>query len=197
MLEHLFGSKTRVKLLQILFRHPERILYVRELARLVNVQMNAVRRELANLETIGIIVQVEAKNASEGTGTERSKYYKLNQACLMYHELKALLVKSQILEEQELVHRIKEKSGQIDLLLLTGVFTNIDDSGTDMLLVGNIKTGTLEKIIKEYEANSSTSIRYTVMDKKEFVERREIGDKFLYHVLESKHVMVVDNYQIG
>ncbi len=197
MLEHLFGSKTRVKLLQILFRYPERALYVRELARLAETQLNAVRREIANLELIGILARVETKSSVENTGTERSKYYKLNQACLMCPELKALLVKTQVLEEQEFINRIKEKGGELDLLLLTGIFTSVADVGTDILLVGKIKSSTVDRLIKEYEDNSSLSVRYTIMDKKEFDERREIGDKFLYNVLESKHVMIVDNYQLG
>ncbi|MDO8509770.1 MAG: ArsR family transcriptional regulator, partial [bacterium] len=71
MLEHLFGSTTRVKLLQIFFSSPDRAYFMRELARLVEVQLNAIRRELANLEKLGIIaLALPGTSKIEGTGTE-------------------------------------------------------------------------------------------------------------------------------
>ena len=79
MLEQLFGSKSRVKLLHIFFQSPDRAYYVRELARLAESQLNAIRRELANLEQVGLIMPVAIENVDvqEGVGTGRSKYYKL------------------------------------------------------------------------------------------------------------------------
>ena len=54
-LEKLFGSKTRTKLLSLFFGNPERSYYVREMTRVIDEQINSVRRELLNLESIGII----------------------------------------------------------------------------------------------------------------------------------------------
>src|SRR3989338_6876526 len=98
MLEQLFGSKTRVKLLHVFFHSPERPFYVRELARLAESQLNAVRRELSNLEKVGLImpVAIDKVEVPEGVGTGRSKYYKLDQACLLYPEMKSLLFKAQM-----------------------------------------------------------------------------------------------------
>jgi predicted transcriptional regulator len=55
MIEQLFGSKTRVKLLQLFMSNPNRSFYVREITRKIDEQINSVRRELANLLSIGII----------------------------------------------------------------------------------------------------------------------------------------------
>ena len=55
MIEQLFGSKTRVKLLYLFFGNPNRPFYVREITRKVDEQINSVRRELSNLLSIGII----------------------------------------------------------------------------------------------------------------------------------------------
>ena len=79
-------------------------------------------------------------------------------------------------------------------MLLTGFFTQAD-VGTDMLLVGEIKPVPLAKAIRDFEKFLNRPIRYTVMDEKEFLERREIGDKFLYSIFESKHVL--SNDEIG
>ena len=55
MLEQLFGSRTRVKLLRLFLLNPEDKYYVREITRLVSEQINSVRRELSNLESLDLI----------------------------------------------------------------------------------------------------------------------------------------------
>src|SRR3954467_13031724 len=70
MFEQLFGSKTRVKLLQLFYSNPNRAFYVREITRKVDEQINSVRRELANLLSIGLIT-------SESTNNRL--YYEVNQ----------------------------------------------------------------------------------------------------------------------
>ena len=70
MIEQLFGSKTRVKLLNLFYSNPNRSFYVREITRKIDEQINSVRRELANLLSIGII--------SSDTNNNRL-YYEVNQ----------------------------------------------------------------------------------------------------------------------
>ena len=194
MLEQLFGSKTRVKLLHIFFQSPERPFYVRELARLAESQLNAIRRELANLEQVGLIapIAIDQVEVPEGVGTGRSKYYKLDQACLLYVEIKSLLFKAQILYERELIDLLKAKAGKIKVMLFTGCFTDAKDAETDILLVGEIRPLLVSKLISDFEKKLGKVLRYTVMTKKEFNDRREIGDKFLYSIFEGKHIAVID-----
>lgn len=49
-IEKLFGSKTRAKLLRLFFSDMNKSYYVREITRLIEEQINSVRRELINLE---------------------------------------------------------------------------------------------------------------------------------------------------
>nr|QNO52415.1 hypothetical protein IAKEDICC_00037 [Methanosarcinales archaeon ANME-1 ERB6] len=55
MLQKLFTSKTRVKLLTLFMMNPKREMYVREIARNTEENLNTIRRELANLEGIGLL----------------------------------------------------------------------------------------------------------------------------------------------
>jgi hypothetical protein len=41
------------------------------------------------------------------------------------------------------------------------------------------------------------TIRYTIMDEKEFNDRRQVGDRFLFSLFEAKHLMMVDSYGIN
>ncbi len=198
MLEHFFGSKTRVKLLKTFFRSPDRTFYVRELARLIETQLNAVRREIANLEKVGLLIHVTSdKISAKDLGTERSKFYQLNTNAMLYTELKALLMKAELMQEQLLVDEIRMKAGQLKLFLLTGQFTHESEVDTDIVLVGTVKPLVMAKIIEQYEGDLGKSIRYTVMDEQEFRDRRHIGDRFLYSIFEAKHIMLVNEFNVS
>lgn len=199
MLEHFFGSKTRLRLLKIFFRSPEQSFYGRELARLTEMQLNSVRREMINLEKMSLIEAVPFAEVSthEAVGTRRSKYYRLNSNSLLYPELKALLLKAEIGEERHLVEMLKSKAGDVKLLLLTGIFLQEKEVNTDLLIVGKIKPLTVARLIKDYENELGKVVRYTILDEREFRDRREIGDKFLYSLFEAKHLSVVDEFHLN
>ena len=55
MIDALFGSKTRVKLMHLFLNNPGKSFYVREITRLIDEQINSVRRELANMLEVGVI----------------------------------------------------------------------------------------------------------------------------------------------
>jgi len=194
MLEHLFGSKTRIKLLQLLLNNPEKNFFVRELSRAIGVQLNAVRREIQNLEKIGLIVQVEP-NADNYESGERCKYYKLKTDSLLYPEFKELMTKVSVIEEREFVEQLKKRAGKIKFMLLTGFFTGEKKADSDLLIVGDIKPASVSKIIRDFEKSINRELRYTIMGEKEYKDRREIGDKFIYNLLETKHYIPVDEYR--
>lgn len=194
MLEHLFGSKTRIKLLQLLLAYPDRSFYVRELARMIGVQLNAVRREIVNLEKVGLIGPAKA-SSDDYNQTDRCKYYRLLTDSLLYPELKELLTKVSIIEEREFVEELKRRAGKIQYLLLTGYFTEDKKAESDLLIVGEIKHAVVAKIVHEFEKSISRELRYTIMGEQEYRDRREVGDKFLYGLLEAKHVVAADEYQ--
>jgi len=80
----LFSSRTRVKLLGLFLLHPEREIHVREICRVTGLNINAVRRELANLEDLGLLRSRRAGNA---------RFYTVNLTCPIYPELTGILLK--------------------------------------------------------------------------------------------------------
>lgn len=195
MLEHLFGSKTRVKLLRIFFRDGTKRFYVRELTRLLDVQINAIRRELAHLTNAGIISAITDDSLSafsEDPHETKRKYYRLNEDSVLYPELRALLMKSHMLGEQSLVAEFAA-TGAVQYLLFTGIFTNTKETPIDILLVGDIADRTVAKIVNEFEHEHGTAVRYTVLTAREFQERRQLMDRFLYSVLDAPHEIPLDN----
>ncbi|MBU0596838.1 helix-turn-helix domain-containing protein [Patescibacteria group bacterium] len=193
MIEHLFGSKTRAGVLRTFFRQPDKAFYVRELARLLEVQINAIRRELEILLQLGLIKETEVVNESKKAGEGLRKYFILDNQALIFGELQALLIKSQLMDEKELASALVDKAGKMDLFLLTGKFTADKRAPSDILLVGNLKEKSVDNLIKKYEKKFGFPIRYTIMNRKEFMERREMMDRFLFSMFEADNIKVVDH----
>jgi hypothetical protein len=196
MIEHLFGSNTRFRLLRFFLQHPENAYFVRELTRSLDVQINAIRREINILLKIGIIKEIQKTRSELNDGKSGStlrKYYAIDPTCVYFSELTAMFIKDQTVDEQEFLKEVQQFAGIVDLFLLTGRFTNDFDSTSDMLLVGNIKPRVLEKLIKKHEKDYGFEIRYTIMSKEEYIERKYVMDKFLFSLFEGKHVVIIDN----
>ncbi|MBD3360044.1 MAG: hypothetical protein GF365_05060 [Candidatus Buchananbacteria bacterium] len=189
MLEQLFGSQTRVKLLQLFLNNPEDKYYVRELTRVLNSQINAVRRELQNLETMEIIrvVTDEDDNAQKS----RQKFYQSNVKFILYPELKSIIQKSQFLLNKKFANSLK-KAGKLYYLALTGFFVGDKDAPIDILVVGRFKKKSVERILKNFEKNFRREINYTILDKEEFDYRRSVADRFLYSILDSEKIVMID-----
>ena len=193
MLEHLFGSKTRLKLLRLFFREPEKPFFVRELTRAIDVQINAVRREIELLVSAGLVEEADIQSStSRDPSAGLRKYYRLNRSSLLYPEIQSLLLKAKILEDQSVFQEIQEKGGQIDLFLLSGVFTGDKRSPTDILMVGNLKERTILNCIANYEKDHGGTLKFTFMTAEEFHDRRQIMDKFLFSIFEAENIKVVN-----
>lgn len=194
MIDQLFGSKTRVKLLQLFYSNPNRSFYVREITRKIDEQINSVRRELSNLLSIGII--------SSDTNNNRL-YYEVNQSFEYYEPLRAIFggvsektpstakVPTSTAQAQDFKHL-----GNVDLVVYTGQFTRDESSGIDILMVGDINHTQLAKYIEELESKESKELRYAVMAPEEFKYRRQVNDRFLSMVLDSKKQVLVDKHGI-
>ncbi len=197
MVEQLFGSKTRVKLLQLFYSNPNRSFYVREITRKIDEQINSVRRELANLLNVGIIVSDTTNNRL---------YYEVNQEFEFYKPLKEIFGHSadgakapkkaksgtQAAADQDRTKAL----GNLDVLLLTGQFTRDERSGVDFLAVGDINQNALQKYVAELEASEGKEVRFVSMPLKEFAYRRQINDRFITNVLESKKQILIDKNSI-
>jgi hypothetical protein len=61
-----------------------------------------------------------------------------------------------------------------------------------MLLVGNIKVDLIDEVLRDFEKFLDQPIRYTVMNDKEFTDRKDLGDVFLYSILDERHIKVVN-----
>lgn len=191
MIDQLFGSKTRVKLLQLFYSNPNRSFYVREITRKIDEQINSVRRELSNLLSIGII--------SSDTNNNRL-YYEVNQSFEYYEPLRQIFgggIKAAGAAQADVVSdelQDLKQLGNVELVIYSGQFTRDESSGVDILFVGDINQTQLSKYVEELEAKESKELRYAVMAPQEFAYRQKVNDRFLTLLLSSKKQIVLDRH---
>lgn len=192
MIEQLFGSKTRVKLLRLFYGNPNRSFYVREITRKIDEQINSVRRELANLLSIGII---------SSDNTNNRLYYEVSQNYEFYQPLSMMFgadqaVSNEPTKTKSVRHDPIKELGNVELAIYTGQFTRDETSGVDVLIVGDVNQAKLSKLIAELEAAENKELRYTLMPISEFEYRRQIKDRFIMNVLVSKKQVLVDKNKV-
>ncbi|MCR4280087.1 MAG: winged helix-turn-helix domain-containing protein [Candidatus Komeilibacteria bacterium] len=182
MLEQLFSSRTREKLLKLFLFNPEKRYYVREITRLVDERLNSVRRELANLDKFNLI---------KSEDYDRRKYYYLNKKFVLLTELTNLFVKARLLWEQRIMTAAEKYEG-LKYLSLLGFFVNDEQAKTDLLLIGRLTQKDLNAFIREIEKITMQPVRYTHFTTLEYNNRQSLTDKFLYDLLERKAIILLD-----
>jgi hypothetical protein len=215
VIEQLFGSKTRVKLLQLFYTNPNRAFYVREITRKIDEQINSVRRELANLLSIGIITS-DANN--------NRLYYEVSQTYQHYPPLAQIFggtpaaapaassgkkqssktastapakdkPTADVTPEHPLA-KLARATGKVSLVILTGQFTRDELSGVDVLIVGDLNQSKIGKFITELEQSEGKELRYTTMTLSDFKYRVQIHDRFVANVLEAKKQVIINNQEL-
>ena len=185
-LDKLFGSKTRVKLLTLLLANPERTYFVREITRRLDERINSIRRELANLEAIGLVTSQSKR---------RKRFYAVNLDCPIYPELRALVLKVGVAPEERIIKQMADL-GDIHLGVLTGVFTKYENAPTDMLLVGEADKKKLKIFVEALENEIEDEINYTVLSLDEFNYRQEMTDRFLMNLFNHDYMIVLDKVHL-
>lgn len=197
MIDKLFGSKTRVKLLHLFMNHPGQSFYVREITRLIDEQINSVRRELSNMLEVGIITSDNSDN---------KLYYQVNQRYEFYTALRAIFAGAPVTAEQvgptnsdgvnEQHVAIINEIPALRLALFSGVLVKGSMSPVDVLLVGNVSAPKVKSAMAMIEKLEGREINYTVLPYDEFYYRLSVRDKFITEVLAGKHSVAVDKDNI-
>lgn len=193
MIEQLFGSKTRVKLLYLFYGNPNRPFYVREITRKVDEQINSVRRELSNLLSIGIIVSDEANN---------KLYYEVNQKYDFYSPLLSIFGSAPASGEasedsigatlESASSRYWAPAGNPELVVYTGVFTRDETVGVDIVIVGQVNKVAVTKLVQALEKQEGKELRFTIMETDSAEYRQQINDRFWSELVRAKKQIILD-----
>jgi len=183
MLEALIPSKTRIKLLTLFLLNPESEYYIREIVRMTGENINGVRRELANLESFGLLA---------GKRRGNQQYFSVNRDFFLYNELQQIVLKTEgvariILENLSPAQRI-------ECMFVYGSFaagTAGGKSDIDLFIVGDVDERSLIPLVHTSERAINREINYTLINSSEFKRRREAGDPFVKNVLDERKIMII------
>ena len=189
----LFGSKTRVKLLNLFFNSPDQKFYVREISRTIDEQVNSVRRELTNLESVGVV-----KNSTE----DRKIYYQANQRFKYYLPLRVIFagvkigdgisVDKKTSDIDKWQSELSDIQKEVELLVLFGVLADDPKSNIDMLLVGDNYGHKLSEWASNIENKEGRELNYMILSMEDFYYRYTTQDTFIKGLFESSHKVIFD-----
>ena len=182
-LQQLFISKVRIKVLKYFLFNPDTPIHLRGAVRELKEEINAVRREIARLEEIKLLIYESRGNR---------KYYSINpdhpfitDFLGMFH--KCFGIGGMIVE-------FVEKLGEVQFAILTSSFTTrkkIAGLNVDLVLIGQINLDYLGKLVEDAEKKLGREINYTVLKGSEFILRKKRRDAFIIELLMDDKILLV------
>ncbi len=183
ILESLFGSKSRSRILRFFVLNPGKEITIKELKERMRIDGRRIRADINMLLRIGFLKQ---------TTRQKVKYYMLDESFPYYVELRNLFIKANTYPQCKELKKINE-AGRVKLILVSGIFLNYDKSRLDILIVCDDMSRTkLAKAIEAIEAEVGKEVRYMAMSTDELMYRLDMMDRFLIEVLSSPHDIIVN-----
>lgn len=190
-LEKLFGSKTRAKLLNLFFENTGKSYYVREITRVIDEQINSVRRELLNLDSIGIIKNETFDNKVYYSANMKHPY---SHALAQMFSAKNVDVTNREVRTNSWDEYIKPVKNYLRGLIVTNRLPG--QEGVDLLIVGNDKTKKLTRWAEIVERKLGKPINYVIMGIDDYAYRKSVRDRFLFEVMEMEITEIYDPEKI-
>lgn len=188
-IEKLFGSKTRAKLLDLFFSDTSKSYYVREITRVIGEQINSVRRELINLENIGIVKSETYDNKVYYSADMKGPYAHAFQEIFSPRKIQTASSGASAVE----VHRVLRRNNDWDEMIkpvvkyLSGLIVvnrYPGQDGIDMLIVGDDRTKKLTRWAEVVERRQGRPMNYVIMDCEDYLYRKSVRDRFINDILE-------------
>ena len=193
MIDSLFGSKTRVKLLHLFLNNPEKSFYVREITRMIDEQINSVRRELANMVSVGIVQQDAIDNKLYYSVNEDYPYIKPLAAIFSDKNTEGGMGAASSVSWKDSLGRMRS----LRLAIISGKLVVGSSSAVDLLLVGDdMSAVTIKNLVKKIEKDRKIEINYAVISYDDFYYRMSVKDRFIMDIVRNKHSVLVDTENI-
>lgn len=177
-------SKVRVEILNLFFSKWDEMYHVRGIVRETKEEINAVRRELQNLESVGIL-----KKEPRGNRV----YYYLRPDYPLYNDLLSVVSKVTGLGGTLIANR--NKIGKIASIMFSGRFVRGKprkrEDDVEILVVGEVVLPELASLVRVEESKRGKEINYTVMSREELDFRKKRRDPFLLGILSGSRTMII------
>jgi len=182
MIELLFKSKIRKKVLRLLYLNQDKEYYVNEIARLLNVSVGSLHKELMKLLKNGVLQVKEIGNL---------KLYSLNKNYHFFQELKEILKKSVGIEEQLKVDLNRLEGVKCAFIYGSWASNQVDEhSDIDLFIIGTPDQDKLLEVVSKIEDEIQREISYTIFPEEEFKRKVKEGTPFIESLLTNPKVFL-------
>lgn len=200
----LLGSVLRVKMMRLFLFNPGRPFDIEYMRSKTNVKVKHIEKEISFFKKLGLIKTKKVmKNVVFKKGKKviekrkKVSMWVLDQSFKYTEALTEFLVNTHSLENKTIVRRL-EKAGRIKAVIVAGVFMGDAESRIDLFVVGdNVKTGSIDRIVRGIESDIGKDIRYAVLSGPDFSYRVNMNDKLVRDVLDFPHTILVDKIGIS
>lgn len=195
-IDALFGSKTRVKLLHLFMSNPDKSFYVREITRLIDEQINSVRRELSNMLNVGVVANDTVDN---------KLYYRVDKSYEFFEPFRDIFAPqakpasgksskatSDTGETPSWQVHLTDLKG-VRVAIAAGILVEGSASHVDLCVAGNVSPVKFKQVVASIERAEGREINYSLMSYDEFYYRISVRDRFIMEILAGKHRVLVDN----
>ena len=186
-LNQLFGSKSRTKLLEKYFiehatGNGKTGFFIRELCRDLDEQINAVRRELINLESIGLL---------KSRDQDKKKYYYLDKNCVIFRELLDIFMKTY--DPIEPIEQFFKGRKSVGLITVSGRIRDLlsepSNQIVDIFIIGDVDRIEFNNFLER--VFFGRKIKYAIMSEADFLDRLEFNDKLVLSILGQKNTLFI------
>lgn len=180
---NLTKSKLRAQILLLFFSHPEKEYYLRELERKLGKPVAYIRRELINLEKMGLFV-------SETRGKER--YFRLNSKYPLYEEVKKIIDKT-IGTEGSLRNTLR-KLKNIHTAFIFGSYAEREVdllSDIDLMIIGKPNEDILLSEINKLEEELAREINYHIYSLTDWKKKIKEKNSFIKNILRKPKIFLI------
>jgi uncharacterized protein len=182
MLKKLFISKVRVSILKTYLTDFKASFHIRELVRELDEEINAVRRELMNLEEAGIL-----RSKKDGN----KLVYTINPKCPVLQELRALFFKQSPIGKN--LTKLAQEIEGIQVILLTESYINQkyeNKTDVDLLFIGDMRVRDLSIAVSELEKEMERDIRFSAIKEEDYHFARKKKEPFLMNIIEKDKIIM-------
>lgn len=182
MLELLFSSSARVKILTLFLSNPESRFYQREIESLTGLPIRAVQREVKRLETLGLL-----QRTVEGNRV----YYQVDREFFLFPELKSMVLKTTGLGS--LLREGLQNDDRIKVAFIYGSYAANQETTTsdiDLFVIGELASRELHAAVREAEKVVHREVNYTLFSPEEFCQKARARNGFVLNVLEGPKIFL-------
>jgi len=183
MINSLF-TKTKQKLLALLFLNPDKEFYLHEIARLTGVSQGTLHRELKRLVRDGIFQSRKA---------HKQVFYSVNNSHPIYTELGSIIVKTFGVAEQ-LTEALKPFRKETLVSFIYGSVAKGEDIGRsdiDLFVIGKVGFGDLSVALAKYEERLKREVNAVTASPSEFKKKYKEKNHFIRSVVDSEKIFLI------